>query len=227
LNVIRFPCPECTGVVEVADDEAGTTVICPTCGARPTAPAGRRAVKPPPEPAPIATAVPIAEEAKPVARNSDRDDEEVELVRVQDCPDCGRKMKVPEDEVGTKVSCPTCGEKFVARKPGDDDEDDDDDDRSPSRKKSRKSIKKKLPADVSSTKMTAGLLALLLGGFGVHKFYLGMSSAGTIMLLVTLLTCFFGSIAIGPIALIEGILYLTKSDEEFYQTYMVEKKEWF
>jgi TM2 domain-containing membrane protein YozV/predicted RNA-binding Zn-ribbon protein involved in translation (DUF1610 family) len=160
-----------------------------------------------------------------VARNSDRD-EEVELVRVQDCPDCGRKMRVPEDEVGTRVSCPTCGEKFVARKPKDD-EDEDDDDRSSRRKKSRKGIKKKVPADVPSTKMTAGLLAILLGGFGVHKFYLGMSSAGTIMLLVSLLTCGMGSIVIGPIALVEGILYLTKSDEEFYQTYMVEKKEWF
>jgi TM2 domain-containing membrane protein YozV len=136
-------------------------------------------------------------------------------------------MKVPEDDVGSRVTCPTCGEKFVARKPKDDEEEDDDDDRSSSRKKSRKSLKKKIPADVSSTKMTAGLLAILLGGFGVHKFYLGMSSAGTIMLLVSLLTCGFGSIAIGPIALIEGILYLTKSDEEFYQTYMVEKKEWF
>jgi hypothetical protein len=31
----------------------------------------------------------------------------------------------------------------------------------------------------------------------------------------------------GPIGLIEGILYLTKSDEEFYRTYVLGKKEWF
>jgi DNA-directed RNA polymerase subunit M/transcription elongation factor TFIIS len=225
--VIRFSCPECTSVVEVADNEAGSTVICPTCGGRNTAPAGRRAVQPPPESPPVATAVPIAEEATSVARNSDRD-EEGELVRVQDCPDCGRKMKVPEDEVGTRVSCPTCGEKFVARKPEDDEEEEeDDDDRSSRRKKSRKSIKNKVPADVSSKKLTAGLLGIFLGGFGVHKFVLGMNTAGTIMLLVSVLTCGFGYTVMYVIGLVEGILYLTKPDEEFYQTYMVEKKEWF
>jgi hypothetical protein len=31
----------------------------------------------------------------------------------------------------------------------------------------------------------------------------------------------------GIIGLIEGIIYLTKTDEEFYQTYVVEKKAWF
>jgi len=31
----------------------------------------------------------------------------------------------------------------------------------------------------------------------------------------------------GIIGLIEGIVYLTKSDEDFYQTYAVEKKGWF
>jgi hypothetical protein len=47
------------------------------------------------------------------------------------------------------------------------------------------------------------------------------------MLLVTVLTCGIGSAVIGIIGLVEGIIYLTKSDEEFYQTYIVEKKGWF
>jgi hypothetical protein len=47
------------------------------------------------------------------------------------------------------------------------------------------------------------------------------------MLLVTVLTCGIGSMATGIIGLIEGIIYLTKSDNEFYQTYAVEKKGWF
>ncbi|MDB5307310.1 MAG: hypothetical protein JWO38_1512 [Gemmataceae bacterium] len=71
-------------------------------------------------------------------------------------------------------------------------------------------------------KITAGILALLLGGLGVHKFYLGYTKAGIIQILSNI-ACGAGSI----IALIEGILYLTKDDKDFYQTYQVGKKEWF
>jgi len=56
-----------------------------------------------------------------------------------------------------------------------------------------------------------------------------------VMLVITLVSwgggflCFplAGSVAVWAIGLIEGIIYLTKSDAEFYQTYMVGKKEWF
>jgi TM2 domain-containing membrane protein YozV len=75
--------------------------------------------------------------------------------------------------------------------------------------------------------MTAGLLGILIGAFGIHKFVLGYQNAGLIMLLVSLLTCGFGAAIMGPIGLVEGILYLTKSDEEFYRTYVLGKKEWF
>ena len=37
----------------------------------------------------------------------------------------------------------------------------------------------------------------------------------------------FACMAMGVIGLIEGILYLTKSDEEFYDTYAIQRKEWF
>jgi TM2 domain-containing membrane protein YozV len=81
----------------------------------------------------------------------------------------------------------------------------------------------RLPPDVANTKMVAGLLAILLGGWGVHKFYLGFTGTGVLQLVITLVTCGLG----GIIALVEGILYLTKSDEDFYRTYIVEKKQWF
>ncbi|MDZ4819527.1 MAG: NINE protein [Planctomycetota bacterium] len=81
--------------------------------------------------------------------------------------------------------------------------------------------------EAASKKLAAGLCGLLLGAFGVHKFILGMTGPGIIMLLITVCTLFFGSIITGTIGLIEGIIYLTKSDEEFYQTYIVEKKSWF
>ena len=79
----------------------------------------------------------------------------------------------------------------------------------------------------SKSKLTAGLLGIFLGGLGVHKFYLGYSSPGAIMLIATVITCGWGGIVTWTIGLIEGILYLTKSDEEFTETYVDNKKEWF
>jgi len=84
-------------------------------------------------------------------------------------------------------------------------------------------------------KMLAGLLAILLGIFGVHKFILGYNKEGIIMLSIFLISIPLPCIVIGAftmyipaiIGLIEGIIYLTKSDEEFYQTYQLGKKPWF
>lgn len=85
-------------------------------------------------------------------------------------------------------------------------------------------------ADVSaraSSKVPAGICGILLGALGVHKFILGYTTTGVIMLLITVLSCGWGAFATGIIGLIEGIIYLTKSDEVFVQTYVVGRKEWF
>ena len=76
-------------------------------------------------------------------------------------------------------------------------------------------------------KLAAGLCGILVGGLGIHKFILGYNTEGLIMLLVTLLTCGFGAIVTGLVGIIEGIIYLTKSDEEFVNTYVLNKKGWF
>lgn len=62
-------------------------------------------------------------------------------------------------------------------------------------------------------KVTAGLFAILLGGLGVHKFYLGKTGMGLLYLLFcwTLIPAIAG--------LIEGILYLTSSDTDFERKY--------
>lgn len=78
-----------------------------------------------------------------------------------------------------------------------------------------------LPSDIANKKMVAGVCAILLGWLGVHKFVLGMTTPGIIMVCISVFSC--GTIS-SIIGLIEGIIYLTKSDAEFYQTYMVEKK---
>jgi len=74
---------------------------------------------------------------------------------------------------------------------------------------------------VESQRVLCGVLAILLGGFGVHKFVLGQTTAGIIMLLL----CCTG--ISGVIGIIEGIIYLTKTDDEFIRIYQVEKKAWF
>lgn len=69
------------------------------------------------------------------------------------------------------------------------------------------------------SKMAVGLCAIFLGGLGVHRFMLGDTMGGVIRLL----TCG----GCGLLGWVEGIIYLMKSDEDFYQTYVVEKKAWF
>jgi TM2 domain-containing membrane protein YozV len=79
----------------------------------------------------------------------------------------------------------------------------------------------------ASNKLPAGICGILLGGFGVHKFILGYTGAGMIMLLVSILTCGLAYFVMHVIGLVEGIIYLTKSDEEFVRTYVDGRKEWF
>ena len=81
--------------------------------------------------------------------------------------------------------------------------------------------------EASNKKLAAGLLAIFLGSFGVHKFVLGHNTAGLIMLLVTVLTCGIAGFVMGVIGIIEGIIYLTKSPEEFDAIYLQNSKEWF
>ena len=91
-----------------------------------------------------------------------------------------------------------------------------------------------LTTSVSSgdkSKVAAGLLGIFLGALGIHKFYLGYTKEGVIMLLIATIGGFFTfGIAAGVmylIGLIEGIIYLTKSDEEFNQQYAQARKGWF
>jgi TM2 domain-containing membrane protein YozV len=72
-----------------------------------------------------------------------------------------------------------------------------------------------------SKRILCGVLGIVLGGFGVHKFVLGYTVPGIIHLV---LACTGIS---GIIGLVEGIIYLTKTDDDFVQTYQIGKKEWF
>ncbi len=62
-------------------------------------------------------------------------------------------------------------------------------------------------------KTTAGLLGIFLGGLGAHKFYLGQTGWGIVYLL------FCWTYIPGVIGLIEGIIYLATSDNDFDRIY--------
>lgn len=70
-------------------------------------------------------------------------------------------------------------------------------------------------------KIPAGICAILVGSFGVHKFILGYTTEGIIQLVLGF--CGIG----GILGIIEGIIYLTKSDEEFVRTYIQGRRAWF
>lgn len=79
----------------------------------------------------------------------------------------------------------------------------------------------------ASNKIPAGICAILLGGLGVHKFILGYTGAGLITLLLLIVTCGVLWPVLHIIGIIEGILYLCKSDDEFVRIYVDGRQEWF
>lgn len=77
-------------------------------------------------------------------------------------------------------------------------------------------VRQRPPASSGKDRTTAGIFALLLGGIGAHKFYLGKTGQGVLYL------CFSWTLIPAIIGFIEGIIYLTKSDEEFQRAYVDE-----
>lgn len=86
------------------------------------------------------------------------------------------------------------------------------------------------------SKVVAGVLSILFGVLGVHKFYLGYSGQGALLLVLFILGIplmfLFGIgiivwLVVGIITLVEGIIYLTKPDAEFQETYVKGRKPWF
>jgi TM2 domain-containing membrane protein YozV len=63
------------------------------------------------------------------------------------------------------------------------------------------------PVDVRKSKLAAGLLGILVGGLGVHRFYLGYIAIGIAQILLTFVCCGVGWVC----GFIEGILILSGS----------------
>jgi len=90
---------------------------------------------------------------------------------------------------------------------------------------------------MESKRIISGITAILVGYLGIHKFILGYNKEGIIYLVsnfvllpgISFVTCGFGGVlyAVNLIPVIGGVIYLTKSDDEFINTYQVNKKPWF
>ncbi|MEI7577610.1 MAG: NINE protein [Armatimonadota bacterium] len=86
---------------------------------------------------------------------------------------------------------------------------------------------------VSPSQRTAcGIVAIVLGftafgTFGMHKFMMGKTKAGVTSLLLTFLTCGLAIPVLTVISIVEGIIYLTKSDQDWYHEYIIGGKDWF
>ncbi len=194
------PCPKCGMELTVAAEYLGAEVECPGCQTAFTA--SKKATTKPAPPPPSHPKKPAS--APVVEIDEDEDEEEVRPSR--------RRRVVDEDEDEEDVR-PSRRRRVV-----DEDEDEEELER-PSRRKSSIKKKRTRTAGVESKRMTAALLALFVGSFGIHKFYLGYTTAG----IITILTC--GGCLFIPF--IEFIIYLTKSDEEFIETYQLNEKQWF
>ena len=133
------------------------------------------------------------------------------------CPHCQAQLELSPTHAGRKITCPRCGGISMAPLPtaiqggGN---------------RAGQSQNAEFQSFVSK-KIAAGICGILLGCLGVHKFILGFTTPGIIMLLVSVLSCGWAALPMALIGLIEGIIYLTKSDEDFYQSYAFEERGWF
>jgi TM2 domain-containing membrane protein YozV len=166
------------------------------------------------------------------------------------CQECGSSLSFVDQAAGTKRECPHCGRvvyvpeelQIASAAPGRSRADDPQE--PPNRPHDSRSARAGDQYDVDDrhfrtfvgNKPAAGILGILLGGLGIHKFILGFPTAGVIMLVTTVVCGITGALCVLPlvgvfamhvIGLVEGILYLTKTDDEFYRLYAIEKKEWF
>jgi TM2 domain-containing membrane protein YozV len=93
--------------------------------------------------------------------------------------------------------------------------------------KGAKDVYGQLASDKENKRVLAGVLGIIFGALGIHKFILGYQKEGIIMLVLSLLSFGFLAGFMALIGLIEGIIYLSKSDEEFFQIYQVGERPWF
>lgn len=194
-------CPSCGRKIKIPEQLQGKQVKCPSCSTT------FQTAEDPVDAVAVPGSAPRVDAVQPQKLKDERaeHEDERELVsekRKKFCFECGEKIR------DNARVCPHCGvEQPRDKSPGTDVDPE---------------VRKQ-----ASNKIAAGICGILLGYLGIHKFILGLTTPGVIMLLVSLLTCGVGAAVMSVIGIIEGVIYLTKSDEDFYEIYIVGKKGWF
>lgn len=221
--MITFACPKCRTSLRAPEDKISIQVKCPKCSCLIHVPD-------PDNDALVEDVLSVlpADELTVQRRPSEKYCVECGArirARAVVCPECGVSQTDSSPRAkkhchecraiirGNAVVCPKCGVEQGKR--GAD----------PDAVGSLEEIK-----EAGSKKIAAGICGILLGSLGIHKFILGLTTPAVLMLVVSLVgSCLYllGPLAMGVIGLVEGIIYLTKSDEDFYQTYIVNKRGWF
>ena len=114
------------------------------------------------------------------------------------CKECGQQIS------DSASVCPHCGAPIIAKMP-------QNLKYCPQCGASNPGARNRYPKD----RLTAGLLAIFLGGLGIHYFYLEKSTAGLLSILLSLCTCGVWQI----VMLIQGIIILTMTDDGFNEKY--------
>ena len=237
----KITCPHCKRNLNVPEKHAGQAVKCPAChgafqvpSSEPVLLSPEAVMLDPPPPPPMPTSPPPLEAIVFADEDSPEDDADPLAFLSKPTPPTSARRMPPQQPQGapswignsgtprqTSKACPMCGEQILAvalkcKHCGS------------TFSGMAEGVKRGSSATASGgNRIAAGILGILLGSLGIHKFILGLTTPGIIMLLVTLLTCGWGGLVTGLIGLVEGIIYLSKNDEDFYQTYIVGKREWF
>ncbi len=130
---------------------------------------------------------------------------------IHQCPECGKQYST-QDKVN-RVKCPYCGaETNVSYS-----------EQEPNRWEQFNSQQRQYDSIDSvfnngpsgKSRGIAGLLAILMGGFGLHYFYIGKTNAGILFLMVAILSCGILATVTTIVAIIQGVLFFTSTQEEF------------
>ncbi|NMC19873.1 MAG: NINE protein [Thermogutta sp.] len=165
------------------------------------------------------------------------------------CTACGRQLKVAPGTAGKKAACPACGATLVIPGPQPPPLNDHvfaeiEPDRVPAPGNTKfcfhcgaaisilaeicphcgvRQPGTSVPGSSGPNRVVASLLAIFLGSLGAHKFYLGQSGSGVVYLIIGLFLgmCTFGisTLVIAIVGLIEGLFYLSYTDEAFAAKY--------
>ena len=83
----------------------------------------------------------------------------------------------------------------------------------------------------ATKQILAGYSGIIFGALGIHKFILGYSLEGVVMVTISVAGLFFAyglpCVVMQFVGLVEGMIYLNKSHDEFVDTYFIHKQGWF